>query len=227
MFSDKDVARELNEHFEPVWQSVRPVPRVTIDFGNGQVIRRTLNGNVATYVCDVDGRVLDVLPGIYDPETYLAQVMELERLHRFVRADRNGLDAALTEYHERQAAALAQGAAPDRLVEIPYDRLSIVAVEEGVRVVLQPARRLLARAVAARPADINPSDRADHDPFVLDEDTRINEGPRRLKVHRHLAQNHHLVPSELTKWLYREVLNTDLDDPYLGLGKVLFKDYPF
>ena len=33
-------------------------------------------------------------------------------------------------------------------------------------------------------------------------------------------------PDKLTKWLYREVLHADLDDPYLGLGKALFENYP-
>ena len=32
---------------------------------------------------------------------------------------------------------------------------------------------------------------------------------------------------KLTKWLYKEVLHADLDDPYLGLGNVLFANYPF
>jgi hypothetical protein len=27
--------------------------------------------------------------------------------------------------------------------------------------------------------------------------------------------------------MYKEVLNADLDDPYLGLGRVLFANYPF
>ena len=34
-------------------------------------------------------------------------------------------------------------------------------------------------------------------------------------------------PDAMTKWLYRDVLDTDLDDPYLGLGKVLFSNHPF
>ena len=31
----------------------------------------------------------------------------------------------------------------------------------------------------------------------------------------------------MTRWLDREVLHADLDDPYLGLGKILFDTYPF
>ena len=58
-------------------------------------------------------------------------------------------------------------------------------------------------------------------------DTRLNESTRRRKIHLHLAKTGALPPTDLTKWLYREVLATDLDDPYLGLGKLLFETDPF
>jgi hypothetical protein len=52
------------------WQSVRPVPRVTIDFGNGKKIERTLTGNSLHLVLDLDGRPMDALPGLFDPDTF-------------------------------------------------------------------------------------------------------------------------------------------------------------
>ena len=88
LFSNEVVAQYINENFEPTWESVRPVPQVTIDFGNGKVIRRTLHGNVATYACAADGRVLDVLPGIYEPRTYVARLKELQDLYRYARQGR-------------------------------------------------------------------------------------------------------------------------------------------
>ena len=71
LFSDDHVAALINNRFEAAWESVRPVPLVTINFGNGHVLTRTLNGNIATYVCTADGKMLDVLPGVYEPTTYL------------------------------------------------------------------------------------------------------------------------------------------------------------
>lgn len=62
---------------------------------------------------------------------------------------------------------------------------------------------------------------------ALVEDTRINESVRRRQIHAYLAENGPVHPDKLTKWLYREVLHSDLDDPYLGLGKALFENYPF
>ena len=46
-------------------------------------------------------------------------------------------------------------------------------------------------------------------------------------IHEYLAKNGPNAPDEMTKWMYREVLHADLDDPYFGLKKVLFGTYPF
>ena len=40
-------------------------PKVTIDFGNGKTLERTLTGNSAHLVLDVDGRPVDALPGLF------------------------------------------------------------------------------------------------------------------------------------------------------------------
>ena len=58
-------------------------------------------------------------------------------------------------------------------------------------------------------------------------DTQINEKTRRLQIHRYILQKGLTTPRDMHKWLYREVLHADLDDPYMGLGKVLFENYPF
>src|SRR5436190_1613876 len=80
LFSRDDVAAFVNERFEPVWISVRPVPIVRIDFGNGRVLTRTLHGNILTSVCNADGYLLDALPGIYEPAEYLHQLDQLALL---------------------------------------------------------------------------------------------------------------------------------------------------
>ena len=77
LFSNQEIADFINENFEPAWESVRPVPRITIDFGNGTVIDRTLHGNVATYICDADQIVQDVLPGVYSQAGYLKQLKKI------------------------------------------------------------------------------------------------------------------------------------------------------
>jgi hypothetical protein len=71
------VSQLLREHFVLHWQSVRPVPKLTIDFGDGRKMERTLTGNSIHYVMDSDGRVIDALPGMYGPGAFRR---ELERI---------------------------------------------------------------------------------------------------------------------------------------------------
>ena len=61
----------------------------------------------------------------------------------------------------------------------------------------------------------------------LAEDTRINETLRRRQIHEKLTAIGPVPADDLVKWLYKDVLHADLDDPTLGLGEVLNKNYPF
>src|SRR5512140_1228498 len=42
----------LRQHFVLHWESVRPVPKITIDFGDGRRIERTITGNSVHVVLD-------------------------------------------------------------------------------------------------------------------------------------------------------------------------------
>jgi hypothetical protein len=70
LYSNKEISDYLRDHFVLHWQSVRPVPRITIDFGDGRKLERTITGNSAHYVLDAQGRPLDVLPGLYGPKAF-------------------------------------------------------------------------------------------------------------------------------------------------------------
>jgi len=76
LYANQEVSAFLREQFVLYWSSERPVPRVTIDYGDGRRLERTTTGNSAHYVLDQDGNVLDVLPGLYAPQTFRR---ELER----------------------------------------------------------------------------------------------------------------------------------------------------
>ena len=227
LFSSDEVSRYINDNFEPAWESVRPVPIVTIDFGNGHKITRTLNGNVATHVCAADGMVLDILPGVYTAEVYRKQLEQLVLLHKYALAGgRDDVNALLKEYHERQAALLARDQPPAVLIENPNPGVSILGVERPVQLVAGGrSNRGVDRASRAAPAAPSAENLAGWK--ELAEDTRINETVRRKLIHEKLAGTGRAQPKDVTKWLYKEVLKADLDDPYLGLGDVLNKQYPF
>jgi hypothetical protein len=225
LFSRGDVAAAINRWFEPAWEEVRSVPIVRIDFGNGTVLTRTLHGNIATHVCGADGQTLDVLPGIYEPATYLDRLDQFRLLASFVnehgperRAER------LREYHRGQAEALKKGEVQPRLANLAG--MSKRVIESGVKAVLVAGTR------RPRPAPAGGAPRLESAEDVaswqvLAEDTRVNETVHRRQIHERLAAPGPAGPGALTKWLYKEVLHADLDDPYLGLGGVLFARYPF
>ncbi len=71
LYANEEVSNVLRDRFILHWQSVRPVPQVTIDFGDGRKLERTLTGNSIHYVLDSDGRVIDALPGLYGPKAFL------------------------------------------------------------------------------------------------------------------------------------------------------------
>lgn len=84
----------------PCWESVRPVPKVTIDFGDGRVMKRTLTGNTVMYVCRPDGRVVDALPGVYTPDDFLAEVRKAMYMLR--KSDGKSTGASLQQWHREQ-----------------------------------------------------------------------------------------------------------------------------
>lgn len=116
LYSDPRVAALLRDRFVLHWKSVRPVPKVTIDLGDGRMLQRTVTGNSIHYVIDADGRLLDGLPGLYGP---VAFVRELERiLEARARFAAPGSDAVPADgvkrgdpwglYHARRAYELVQ-----------------------------------------------------------------------------------------------------------------------
>jgi hypothetical protein len=226
LFSKENVAQFINAYFEPVWESVRPVPIVHIDFGNGTVLTRTLHGNILTSVCDADGHVLDALPGIYAEKEYLHQLGQLRLLARYIRNQSAGKRAeTLRAYHQRQAEALKNNQRPDEFA------MNLRAVAVTKRAIERPVEIILAAAppTATEPPE-TPQLPAKEDLVSwkeLAEDTRLNETTRRRHIHDLLAAAGMVQPAKVTRPIYKDVLHADLDDPYLGLGKVLFETYPF
>jgi hypothetical protein len=81
LYSNKEISDFLRTNFVLHWQSVRPVPRVTIDFGDGRKLERTLTGNSAHYVLASDGTPLDVLPGLYSPLAFRQWLTDMRNFY--------------------------------------------------------------------------------------------------------------------------------------------------
>jgi hypothetical protein len=292
LFSHEEVASFIQTRFEPAWEMVRPVPLVRIDFGNGAHVTRTLHGNIATYVCTADGKVLDILPGMYDPATYLDRLKQLRLLAQFA-AQCWGKEARVQEYHQVSAAALRhyrvplelsypqgftggvggngfQGRAPGEDFRVkkgfggdwggggfgPQGDCYFLGgagfkggIERPLKIMLaggsfsgagqptaprqpaaggwvgRPGQRARVTGPTKTPRVLSPEDRAVWQ--RLRKDAGLNETVRRQKIHELLADTGLVKPQALTRRIYQQVLHSDLDDPYLGLGDVLFGNYPF
>jgi hypothetical protein len=108
LYADEAVSEALRERFVLHWKSVRPVPKVTIDMGDGRTICRTITGNSVHYVLDAQGRVVDALPGLYGAKAFLRGLDAAAREERELR--KTGGDAAaraarLAQWHGDRVAA--------------------------------------------------------------------------------------------------------------------------
>lgn len=94
LYPDPEVGRVLRERYVLHWEAVRPAPVIRIDFGDGRVIERTITGNSIHYVLASDGRILDAIPGLNQPSTFVSNLFQAaSRLH----LDRESLQASWRE----------------------------------------------------------------------------------------------------------------------------------
>ena len=75
-YQNHEINQILRDRYILHWRSVRPVPRVTIDLGDGTHIERTLTGNSIHYILDSHGRLLEPLPGLYGPSFFQSALEE-------------------------------------------------------------------------------------------------------------------------------------------------------
>lgn len=245
MFSSSEVADPINLMFEPVWESVRAAPLVTLDFGNGHTMRRTLQGNVATYICGPSGIVYDILPGIYTPAVYLRELEASKRMADSLNVW--SFRASLRTYHAQQSIRLQSAIRAPRMQAVA-PKMQVVAQTGGgfkggfgggqfkggfgggngfgggFQGIEGPTERvIMGLPVAPFTAPSEPlKDRPE-----LAFDAEVNEHIRRRAIHQYLAQSRLVHPDEIKKWLFKEILRVNLDDPLLGLGDVLNANYPF
>ncbi|MGA8436959.1 MAG: hypothetical protein WB762_24450 [Candidatus Sulfotelmatobacter sp.] len=76
LYPSIEINQLLKQRFILHWQSVRPAPRVTITFGDGRKLERTITGNSIHYILDAEGRVVDALPGLYSAPVFAAELRQ-------------------------------------------------------------------------------------------------------------------------------------------------------
>ena len=86
LYSNPAISDYLRENFILHWKTVRPVPRVTVDYGDGRKLERTITGNSIHYILDAEGRIVDALPGLYGPTAFLRELKQAEPIARQIIA---------------------------------------------------------------------------------------------------------------------------------------------
>jgi hypothetical protein len=103
LYSNADVSSYLREDYVLHWQSVRPVPTVTIDFGDGRKLERTLTGNSIHYILDAEGRPIDALPGLYGPKAFQCRLINAEGIFHTIHGKPDHYrEPLLMSYHRNQ-----------------------------------------------------------------------------------------------------------------------------
>ncbi len=132
LYPNAEIAQFLRDRYILHWESVRDVPKVTVDFGDGRKLERTLTGNSIHYILDSSGRPIDAIPGLYGPKAFWRQLAEGEQVVKnYTQRPGAERENFLRDYHRQRLAAIqSQWAAdlaklgiqnPPRLLGMPAD----------------------------------------------------------------------------------------------------------
>lgn len=110
LYPSTEINQLLKDRFILHWESVRPAPKVTIDFGDGRKLVRTITGNSIHYVLDADGKIVDALPGLYSQQMF---VSELKRSADAVQQARNSGSTDYRQYLQATETRLLHSWATD------------------------------------------------------------------------------------------------------------------
>lgn len=130
LYPNAEISQKLRDKFILHWSSERPVPKLTLDFGDGRKLERTVTGNSIHYVLDASGMPIEALPGLYSPQAFLQQLTAIDTLYSQYKTQSSLAKAQfisnyhrdrLTQLQTKWSNELKQAGIENvpRLVEIP------------------------------------------------------------------------------------------------------------
>jgi len=247
LYPDNDVKKFLRDNFVLHWKSVRPVPVMTIDFGDGRTLKRTITGNSAHYILDQRGRVVDSLPGLYTPEKFLRHLKSGQEFAAAHGEECSRLQpASLTTYHKRALADLearfnaaleekdleevsARLSDPIRMEDLTADEWALIAeagAPDPVEAAAAIANKITRGKMLMETPLIEVVEKANADELRrknLDEaavlDSVRNEFALHRRIHQEIVSHRgRLDIDTLNKWVYAELFLMPDSDPWLGLN---------
>ncbi len=106
LYPNAEISQFLRDRYILHWQSVRPVPKVTVDFGDGRKLERTLTGNSIHYILDSSGVPVDAIPGLYGPQAFLRQLVASEKaVKEYTKSQGAARESFLRDYHRQNLAS--------------------------------------------------------------------------------------------------------------------------
>ncbi|BAZ39767.1 hypothetical protein NIES4101_57230 [Calothrix sp. NIES-4101] len=107
LYPNAAISQELRDRFILHWQSVRPAPKITIDYGDGRKLERTITGNSIHYILDAAGRPIDAIPGLYSPVAFLKQLQKSQQtISEYNKLSPEKREAYLKNHHQGSIQAL-------------------------------------------------------------------------------------------------------------------------
>lgn len=247
LYANAQISACLRDHFILHWKSVRPVPKVTIDFGDGRKLERTITGNSIHYVLDPDGQIIDALPGLYGAKPFLTALQQTEQIAKQCSmATRNERDRILQDYHRARLVVIQSDWSHDlstvRSSPISTTRAQLetatddstwvkIAVLHSEDARLDPSSRavLVAKSPSALAAGrLTTSKIAIENPVLrqlrnlertISEDTVRNEYLLHSKIHEWLAAGPAPILDTFNSRVYADLFLTPDSDPWLGLAQ--------
>jgi len=235
LYPDARVSALLQDRFVLHWQSVRPVPVVTVDFGDGRKLVRTITGNSVHLILDERGRPIDALPGLYDAPTFV----RLASAAADVAASRPSAERLQTWHRARHTSLLrgwgaSIGLHTDDILRLEARTTDAVFSQLAAQSDSLPSdrRQIHARFPSAREAgNLAVTKMMVERPLIdqllplahsLGEDTLRNEYLLHRRVHERFIAGVDGDAETLTAFIYETLFLMPPDDPWLGLRSAAF-----
>ncbi|HEY3968378.1 MAG TPA: hypothetical protein VGM05_27685 [Planctomycetaceae bacterium] len=245
LYPNSGVRGLLASQFVLHWQSVRAVPIITIDFGDGRQIRRTITGNSLHLVLDGQGRTIDVLPGLYAPAAFAQELQQLAAAAPGLGAlGESAFLARRTAYHRdrlqlrrqtwddlcrtaKLTAPLAIGVNHDPAVwssiakqTADHPVLDTTArravIERGPPAAEVAGRLALSKSITETPAMVLIRNVT----RFINEDSVRNEYDLHVQIHNWFAAKQPVPEREvLVRRIYSDLFLSPVDDPWYGLSR--------
>ncbi|MDG3496733.1 hypothetical protein FEV09_19515 [Pseudanabaena catenata USMAC16] len=155
LYPNAAVSQLLRDRFILHWQSERPVPKVTIDFGDGRKLEQTLTGNSIHYILDSEGRPIDAVPGLYSPQVFITNLKSAELAFQSLQGTNGDLDLRreiLTKYHRDRYAKLAENWQADLTrLRLPLQPLLPLTVTDPKASAMLASRLTIGKAMVELP----------------------------------------------------------------------------